>query len=105
MRVARATFMAVGGDGTAYEIVNGLFPEAVTEGRCGPRWDFFLSAPAIRFCAISPSAGAEHSAEAIPARTRRMAKPATCCDSRHTDGVIHYINLLSMGFTADVELR
>ncbi|MGH9681337.1 MAG: acylglycerol kinase family protein, partial [Candidatus Acidiferrales bacterium] len=26
-------FIAVGGDGTGYEIVNGLFPEALTEGR------------------------------------------------------------------------
>jgi diacylglycerol kinase (ATP) len=26
-------FLAVGGDGTSYEIVNGLFPEAETQGR------------------------------------------------------------------------
>ena len=49
MRLARAgyqrgfrKFLAVGGDGTSYEIVNGLFPDC-----------FFLSARAIPSCAIS----------------------------------------------------
>jgi predicted polyphosphate/ATP-dependent NAD kinase len=44
-------FIAVGGDGTSYEIVNGLFPR---QGVGIPRsWAFFRSGRAIPFCAIS----------------------------------------------------
>ena len=49
-------FLAVGGDGTSFEIVNGLFPESRSLGvrRIGFQpWGFFRLALAIRFCEIS----------------------------------------------------
>jgi len=90
-------FIAVGGDGTAYEIVNGLFPQAATGGRCA--LGFLPLGTGNSFLRDFTARGAEYSTEAILAGRRRA------CDVlrlRHKDGVIHYINLLSMGFTADV---
>ena len=48
-------FIAVGGDGTSYEMVNGLFPEASAGGR--PTLGFFRWGQGILFCAISATAG------------------------------------------------
>ena len=45
-------FIAVGGDGTSYEVINGLFPEA--EGRRAAFvWLFFHWVPAILSCETS----------------------------------------------------
>jgi diacylglycerol kinase (ATP) len=94
-------FIAVGGDGTSYEIVNGLFPEALQSER-----------PALAFLPIGTGnsflreftgarleSGLETGLEAMLARRSRR------CDVlrlTHKDGALHYINLLSVGFTADV---
>lgn len=94
-------FIAVGGDGTSYEIVNGLFPEALQSER-----------PALAFLPIGTGnsflreftgarleSGLESGLEAMLARRSRR------CDVlrlTHKDGALHYINLLSVGFTADV---
>ena len=90
-------FIAVGGDGTSYEIVNGLFPQAL--GGEARRWDFCRWARAILFCATSVIRASNMRLNlCLPSRSRT-------CDVmrlRHRDGVIHYINLLSMGFSADV---
>ncbi len=90
-------FLAVGGDGTSYEIVNGLFPLAETGER--PALGFLPLGTGNSFLRDFTEHGVEYSTEAILAGRRRS------CDvlrMTHRDGVIHYINLLSMGFTADV---
>jgi YegS/Rv2252/BmrU family lipid kinase len=90
-------FLAVGGDGTAYEIVNGLFPEAATGGR--PTLAFLPLGTGNSFLRDFSKRGAEHAIEALLADRQRA------CDVfrlTHKDGVIHYINLLSFGFAADV---
>ncbi len=90
-------FLAVGGDGTSYEIVNGLFPQAETGGR--PALGFLPLGTGNSFLRDFTQRGAEYSTEAILAGRRRV------CDvlrMSHKDGVIHYLNLLSIGFTADV---
>ncbi|MBK8593888.1 MAG: acylglycerol kinase family protein [Sandaracinaceae bacterium] len=47
-------FIAVGGDGTSYEIVNGLFPARTRKARrCS--WACCRSEPATRSCATSAS--------------------------------------------------
>jgi YegS/Rv2252/BmrU family lipid kinase len=90
-------FMAVGGDGTAYEIVNGLFPGA-ENGDC-PRLAFLPLGTGNSFLRDFTDRGVEYSAGAIAAGRARS------CDVlrlTHSEGVLHYINLLSIGFTADV---
>jgi diacylglycerol kinase (ATP) len=90
-------FLAVGGDGTAFEIVNGLFPEAVSAGR--PTLGFLPLGTGNSFLRDFTDRGSEHAAAAIAAGTRRD------CDVlrlTHAGGELHFVNLLSMGFTADV---
>ena len=90
-------FIAVGGDGTSYEIVNGLFPapnlsEAATLA-------FLPLGTGNSFLREFSDRGVEHAIEALLAR---RSQPCDVMRMRHAGGVIHYINLLSMGFAADV---
>jgi diacylglycerol kinase (ATP) len=90
-------FIAVGGDGTAFEIVNGLFPDA--EAGEPPSLGFLPLGTGNSFLRDFTERGSETALEALFAgRARR-------CDVmrlRHRGGVLHYINLLSLGFAADV---
>ena len=90
-------FIAVGGDGTSYEIVNGLFPrresdESVTLA-------FLPLGTGNSFLRDFTDRGVDHAIEALLAG---RSQPCDVLRLRHTEGVLHYINLLSMGFTADV---
>ena len=90
-------FLAVGGDGTSYEIVNGLFPEA--EQRERPTLGFLPLGTGNSFLRDFSERGLEHATQALLAGKRHA------CDVlrlTYRGGVLHYINLLSMGFAADV---
>jgi diacylglycerol kinase (ATP) len=90
-------FIAVGGDGTSYEVVNGLFPEAATAER--PTLAFLPLGTGNSFLRDFSDRGVEYAIEAI------LAERSRTCDVirlRHRGGILHYINLLSIGFTADV---
>jgi diacylglycerol kinase (ATP) len=90
-------FLAVGGDGTSYEIVNGLFPEA--EHSEAPLLGFLPLGTGNSFLRDFTDRGVEGAMEAL------LAQRTRACDvlrMAHEDGVIHYINLLSVGFAADV---
>lgn len=89
-------FLAVGGDGTAYEIVNGVFPNAATQGRV--TLGFLPLGTGNSFLRDFTSRGVEHTIEAIQQNRRRA------CDVirlRHQDGEIYFINMLNLGFAAD----
>jgi diacylglycerol kinase (ATP) len=89
-------FISVGGDGTSYEIVNGLFPLASEEA---PTLAFLPLGTGNSFLRDFSDRGVEHSIESLIAGRSRK------CDVlrlRHADGVLHYINILSIGFSADV---
>jgi YegS/Rv2252/BmrU family lipid kinase len=89
-------FIAVGGDGTSCEIVNGIFPEAQAGGRAA--LGFLPLGTGYSFLRDFTELGAEYSAPAIIARRRRA------CDVlrlHHAAGELYFINLLSMGFAAD----
>jgi diacylglycerol kinase (ATP) len=93
----RRQFIAVGGDGTSYEVVNGLFPEASAAGL--PTLGFLPLGTGNSFLRDFSDRGVEHAIESLVSKRRRV------CDVlrlRHRAGVIHYINLLSVGFPADV---
>jgi YegS/Rv2252/BmrU family lipid kinase len=90
-------FIAVGGDGTSYEVVNGLFPEAVAGGR--PTLGFLPLGTGNSFLRDFSDRGVEHAIESL------IAGRMQACDVlrlRHRAGVVYYINLLSVGFAADV---
>jgi diacylglycerol kinase (ATP) len=90
-------FIAVGGDGTSYEVVNGLFPQASAEQR--PTLGFLPLGTGNSFLRDFSDRGVEHAIESL------IAGRTQACDVlrlRHRDGVLYYINLLSVGFPADV---
>jgi len=93
----RRNFIAVGGDGTSYEIVNGLFPEAHSTER--PTLAFLPLGTGNSFLRDFSDRGVEFAIEALVAKRSR---PCDVLRLTHKSGVLHYINLLSMGFSADV---
>ncbi|MGE5207302.1 MAG: diacylglycerol/lipid kinase family protein [Chlamydiota bacterium] len=90
-------FLAVGGDGTSYEIVNGLFPEAEHGER--PTLAFLPLGTGNSFLRDFSERGLEHATQALLAGQRQ---PCDVLRLTYRGGVLHYINLLSMGFAADV---
>jgi len=93
----RRRFIAVGGDGTSYEVVNGLFPEAEEGDRC--TLGFLPLGTGNSFLRDFSDRGVEHAIESLIAG---RTQPCDILRLRHRAGVIHYINLLSVGFAADV---
>jgi len=90
-------FIAVGGDGTSYEIINGLFPGA--QGGETPTLAFLPLGTGNSFLRDFSESGVEFALEALLAGRSR---PCDVLRLTHKEGKIHYINLLSMGFSADV---
>jgi diacylglycerol kinase (ATP) len=90
-------FIAVGGDGTSYEIVNGLYPQASSAEP--PSLGFLPLGTGNSFLRDFSERGVEYAIESLIAQRRH---PCDVLRLRHRSGVIHYINLLSMGFSADV---
>jgi diacylglycerol kinase (ATP) len=89
-------FLAVGGDGTSYEILNGIFPEALSSGR--PTLGFLPLGTGNSFLRDFTTHGVEHTIGALRKGSRRL------CDLirlRHADGELYYINMLNVGFAAD----
>jgi diacylglycerol kinase (ATP) len=90
-------FIAVGGDGTGFEIVNGLFPAAASEGRAA--LGFLPLGTGNSFLRDFTERGADYAVEAILSRRRR---PCDVIRLNHTGGSLFYINTLNVGFAADV---
>lgn len=87
-------FLGVGGDGTSYEIINGLFPNDSDERPVLGLLPLGTGNSFLRDFSISDAGTA----------VRVIARGDTLrCDvvkATHADGVLHYINLLSVGFSA-----
>lgn len=104
-------FLAVGGDGTAYEIVNGIIPDSLTPTASAGAGE--SAVPTLGFLPLgtgnsflrdflegsSDKNGLEYAMRALEARRSR---PCDVLRLTHKDGAIYYTNLLSVGFTADV---
>jgi YegS/Rv2252/BmrU family lipid kinase len=90
-------FIAVGGDGTSYEVVNGLYPEAINNER--PTLGFLPLGTGNSFLRDFSDDVVEYAIESLLAE---RSHPCDVLRLRHRGGVIYYINLLSIGFTADV---
>jgi diacylglycerol kinase (ATP) len=92
-------FIAVGGDGTSFEVVNGLFPRALEDAGGRPTLGFLPLGTGNSFLRDFSDHGVDYAIESL------LAGKSRACDVlrlRHRAGVTYYINLLSMGFSADV---
>lgn len=90
-------FLAAGGDGTAFEVVNGLFPAALGGERAALA--ILPLGTGNSFLKDFTRNGFDHTIQAIQDRRLRA------CDVirlHHTDGDIYSLNLVSLGFPADV---
>jgi YegS/Rv2252/BmrU family lipid kinase len=106
----RRKFLAVGGDGTAYEIVNGLVP-ASQQATSGSPADNNI--PTLGFLPLgtgnsflrdfqdvpSGESGLQHAIEALKAQ---RSQPCDVLRLTHKNGAVYYTNALSMGFAGDV---
>lgn len=90
-------FLAVGGDGTAHEIINGIFDRQPPVSRV--ELGFLPLGTGNSFLRDFTKNGAESSFEALVARRKRRVDLLRL---RHAKGTIYSFNLLSVGFTADV---
>ena len=94
----RTRFIGAGGDGTTFEIVNGLFPEAL-ESETKPTIGFMPLGTGNSFLKDYTADGASYAVEKI---RDSASRPIDVVKASHTDGAIYYTNLLSIGFTANV---
>jgi YegS/Rv2252/BmrU family lipid kinase len=93
-------FIAVGGDGTAFEIVNGLFPGAQSGER--PTLAFLPLGTGNSF--LSDFTSDQNLDFATQALTEGRSRPCDVLRLTHKEGVIFSINLVSMGFAADAAM-
>jgi YegS/Rv2252/BmrU family lipid kinase len=91
-------FVAVGGDGTAYEIANGLLPHAL-EGSERACLGFLPLGTGNSFLRDFSARGTEHAIEAL---CEGRARACDVVRLEHDDGELYFLNLLSIGFVADV---
>ena len=87
-------FLAVGGDGTAHEIVNGLVPEG-NDSVLG----FLPLGTGNSFLRDYGAGEADHAFRAI---LEGRSRPADVIRLRHERGEMYSINLVCVGFAADV---
>lgn len=95
-------FLAVGGDGTSYEIVNGIFPLAAASPSDRCTLAFLPLGTGNSFLRDFHAAHASNLADALVQSLVSEEKRA--CDVihlRHSAGDLYYINLLTLGFAAD----
>jgi diacylglycerol kinase (ATP) len=93
-------FISIGGDGTSFEIINGLFPRANSADRAEtPTLAFLPLGTGNSFLRDFTDQGVEHAMSALIAQ---RTQPCDVLRLTHAAGVLHYINLLSVGFSADV---
>lgn len=91
-------FIAVGGDGTSFEIVNGLFPDALDAGE-RPLLGFLPLGTGNSFLRDFTLEGASYARRAL---IEHMHRPCDVIRLTSREGSLFYINLLSLGFVADV---
>ncbi len=90
-------FLAVGGDGTAHEILNGIFAGRRSVERVA--LGFLPLGTGNSFLKDYTKNGAEASTQAIQENRKR---PIDLIRLNHATGEVYSFNLLSIGFTADV---
>ncbi len=90
-------FISVGGDGTSYEIVNGLYP--LRDGRDKPTLAFLPLGTGNSFLRDFSDRGVDYAMDSL---VTGRSRPCDVLRLTHKHGLVHYINILSIGFSADV---
>ena len=90
-------FLAVGGDGTAHEIINGIFSRNANPDRIS--LGFLPLGTGNSFLRDFTEKGAADSLKALLANRKR---PVDLVRLSHATGEVYSLNILSVGFTADV---
>ncbi len=93
----RREFIAVGGDGTVHEVLNGVFPRALTDGRV--RLGFLPLGTGNSFLRDFSRQGAAHAKQAL---LSRASHGADVIRIKHAQGDLYSLNIISLGFIADV---
>jgi len=95
-------FLAVGGDGTSFELVNGLFRDADVHERTAddiPHLGILPLGTGNSFLRDFSADGAEYAIESL---IQGRSRPCDVIRLSHPEGQVHFINILSIGFVADV---
>ena len=98
VKAGRRRFLSMGGDGTSYEIINGLFPRA--DGQDDP-----ITLGIIPLGTGNSFLRDFEIADSQAAIQRIVRGDTHKCDVvkvTHRDGELHYLNILSIGFSAKV---
>ena len=99
-REGHRNFIAVGGDGTSFEVVNGLCDWlGASDPRQRVRLGFLPLGTGNSFLRDFGAADPKH---AITALAELRARSCDAMRLEHEAGVLHYLNLLSLGFVADI---
>lgn len=93
----RRHFIAVGGDGTAFEIVDGVFPQAAEGDRV--RLGFLPMGTGNSFLRDFSDQGAEYAIESL---IRGAVRSCDVVRLTYDTGMLHFINVMTIGFGADV---
>ena len=103
MERGRKDFLIVGGDGTSYEVVNGLFSSSYARQGDRPTLAFLPLGTGNSFLRDFLNHRGAEDADAV-ARIMLNGTRRRCDVIRlkHASGELHYINLLTLGFAADV---
>jgi diacylglycerol kinase (ATP) len=98
-------FIAVGGDGTSHEIVNGLLPEALDSAAHKPDTDE-SERPLLAFLPLGTGNSflrdfsSDPRSHAVAALREGRRQPCDIMRLRYTGGELYSLNLISMGMTA-----
>lgn len=99
-------FITVGGDGTSYEIINGLFPQPLQNSDAADpnsrlALGFLPLGTGNSFLKDFSLNDASAASAAIVSARRRPCDVIRCI---HATGELYYINLLTLGFAADAAI-
>lgn len=94
-------FIAVGGDGTSYEIINGIFPLAAKLAECCTLAFLPLGTGNSFLRDFLDSNHADAAAQMERAIINGASRACDVIRLRHSAGELFYINLLNLGFAAD----
>lgn len=88
-------FISIGGDGTAYEVINGLFPRSLGDDR--PTLSILPLGTGNSFLR---DFGVAHESAALDAIFHGRSRSCDVVRIDHRDGVLFYLNILGIGFVA-----